>query len=558
MKALNLRSMSRIMALAMMFIVSFTSCSDNEEGSVPVFPELKEINCDANETAEISFEANLDWEISSNAGWCKFINGEFSEGAMNGKAGKQTLTISVSADGQNYNDDATADITLKMTNLSQVIYKVKRAKREYADLLVTDEEGNKYDKTHPLTIKGNGNSTVYTIVKAQAEAGMEIGFYAPAWLDFTVDEEGTYRFTFKYNNSEGLNPKYPIEEGEHHIVFMTKDAETANTDKIRKVEIPLIYEGMQEDAIIIDPAYTSVAVSANGQTISDGETTSSELTSTITVRGDEFKVVAFARTDKGSEEYEYDFSGNGNVDWINITTDNDKVTLKAEENNDGKEREGVVMAFPIAVYNTIQNDLQAKIIDSETNEIYTQYNTNIVAVLKQDKKKEKADRITFGVDYYYMPEPEDPTAIAIKSLSANKDELSLPVLKDLKDEAGIVEYGVVNNNVWKITIPKAEAAAYLYRDDTHCMLLLIEGIGMADGQEVVARESNTCVNGRTITGSVVEGAGFDAKPRNITAFGLYFVDAERYDNSYQLVVKGVDEDGNEVIDALCIIEIAEE
>ncbi len=558
MKALNLRSISWSVALAMMFIVSFAGCSDEEENSVaPVFPGLENINCGVDETAEISFDANLDWEISSNEGWCKFKNGEFLESIMNGKAGKQTLTISVSADGQNHNDDAIAEITLKMAGQSQVIYKVKRAKKEYVDLTVTDEEGNVYDATHPLTIKGNGSFVAYTIVKARAEAGMEIGFYVPDWLDYTVDEEGIYRFTFKNNNSEGLNPKYPIEQGEYHIVFMTKDAETANTDKIRKVEIPLIYEGMQDDAIIIDPAYTSVVVSANGQAISDGETTSSQLTSTITARGDDFKVVAFTRTDKGSEEYEYNFSGNGNVDWIKITTDNDRVTLKVEENNDGEEREGVVMAFPIAVYNAIQNDLHAKIIDPETNEIYAQYNTNIVAVLKQDKKKEKADRITFGVDYYYMPEPDDPTAIAIKSLAANKDISYLPVLKDLKGQAGIEEYGVVENNVWKITIPKAEAATYSYEDETHCMLLLIEGIGMADEQKVEAKSSNSYANGRTITGSVVEGSGFNAQSRNITAFGFYFVDAERYENNYQLVVKGVDEDGNEVIDALCIIEIAE-
>lgn len=33
-----------------------------------------------------------------------------------------------SADGQNYNEDAVAEITLKMGNASQVIYKVTRAK----------------------------------------------------------------------------------------------------------------------------------------------------------------------------------------------------------------------------------------------------------------------------------------------------------------------------------------------------------------------------------------------------------------------------------------------
>ena len=49
MKALNLKSMSWIMALAMMLIVSFSGCSDDNEGSggitAPTFPELKETNC---------------------------------------------------------------------------------------------------------------------------------------------------------------------------------------------------------------------------------------------------------------------------------------------------------------------------------------------------------------------------------------------------------------------------------------------------------------------------------------------------------------------------------
>ena len=56
MKIAELKSMSRIMALAMMIIATFTACSDDDgEGNKPiVFPELKNINCAAGETAEIS------------------------------------------------------------------------------------------------------------------------------------------------------------------------------------------------------------------------------------------------------------------------------------------------------------------------------------------------------------------------------------------------------------------------------------------------------------------------------------------------------------------------
>ena len=104
------------MALAMMIIATFTACSDDDgEGNKPiVFPELKNINCAAGETAEISFETTADWELSSSAGWCKFQNGEFLESLIYGKAGKQTVTIATSADGQSHNEDAVAEITLKI------------------------------------------------------------------------------------------------------------------------------------------------------------------------------------------------------------------------------------------------------------------------------------------------------------------------------------------------------------------------------------------------------------------------------------------------------------
>ena len=116
MKIAELKSMSRIMALAMMIIATFTACSDDDgEGNKPiVFPELKNINCAAGETAEISFETTADWELSSSAGWCKFQNGEFLESLIYGKAGKQTVTIATSADGQSHNEDAVAEITLKI------------------------------------------------------------------------------------------------------------------------------------------------------------------------------------------------------------------------------------------------------------------------------------------------------------------------------------------------------------------------------------------------------------------------------------------------------------
>lgn len=548
MKALNLKSMSWIMALAMMFIVSFTGCSDDdgEDGGpiAPVFPELKETNCGANETTEISFEANLDWEISSNAGWCKFINGEISESIMSGKAGKQTIKIAVSADGQNYNDDAIAEITLKMGEKSQVIYKIKRAKKEYSDLVITDEEGNVYDAEHPLTIKGNNISIpIYTSLKAQAEDGMEIGFTNPEWLTYRINEEtGMYEFTFNTDNEEGLNIKYPIAQGNGVLVFATADAETAKTDKIRKVEIPLIYEGVQADAIGISPTHMNVIVKPDGQSIISGETTSSKLVSTIIARNDEFHIIEFVQTYNSAEgAYTYDFSDDGNVDWVQSvigTGENkDKITLTVESNEGADEREAIVMVFPKVIYDKIKEDLAGNIL--KDGDIKTIYNTNIMSTLKQEKEEIQAERITFKAQYAYMP------GDGMMDIGSN---MMMPVrIEDLKESENVSDYNVENNNVWKAIIPKDLSEMCTSNE----MVLCVEGIGMATGQYVTENSSISDVHGETVTGS-----GYDENWQSIqiTGWGIYFDNPASYSGNYQLVVKG--EDGKTL--ALCIIEIAAE
>ena len=548
MKALNLKSMSWIMALAMMFIVSFTGCSDDdgEDGGpiAPVFPELKETNCGANETTEISFEANLDWEISSNAGWCKFINGEISESIMSGKAGKQTIKIAVSADGQNYNDDAIAEITLKMGEKSQVIYKIKRAKKEYSDLVITDEEGNVYDAEHPLTIKGNNISIpIYTSLKAQAEDGMEIGFTNPEWLTYRINEEtGMYEFTFNTDNEEGLNIKYPIAQGNGVLVFATADAETAKTDKIRKVEIPLIYEGVQADAIGISPTHMNVIVKPDGQSIISGETTSSELVSTIIARNDEFHIIEFVQTYNSAEgAYTYDFSDDGDVDWVQSvigTGENkDKITLTVESNEGADEREAIVMVFPKVIYDKIKEDLAGNIL--KDGDIKTIYNTNIMSTLKQEKEEIQAERITFKAQYAYMP------GDGMMDIESN---MMMSVrIEDLKESENVSDYNVENNNVWKAIIPKDLSEMCTSNE----MVLCVEGIDMATGQYVTENSSISDVHGETVTGS-----GYDENWQSIqiTGWGIYFDNPASYSGNYQLVVKG--EDGKTL--ALCIIEIAAE
>lgn len=559
MKITELKSMSLIMVLAMMIMTAFTACSDddNEGNKTVVFPELANISSAAGETTELSFEASADWELSSNAGWCKFQNGEFLESLIYGKAGKQTVTIMTSADGQNYNEDAVAEITLKMGNASQVIYKVTRAKREYADLVVSDEAGNIYDRTHPLTIKGNtATSPVYTVIKAQAESGVKIGFTNPEWLSYVIDEKaGTYQFTFNTANTSGLNPKYPITGNSYTLTFVTEDATTAKTDKVRKVEIPVVYEGLQRDAIGISPTYLNALASVTGKELSDDTGILEQMQSTVTVYNDEFETVIFAATkkinDEGEEEFTYDF--NTTVNWLHAVTgtgsNKDKVTVTADTNRETAERAATVMIFPKAVYDEIKGDWAGNLIDESTGDIKASYAGNIMTSITQEGWQEQGERIGFQALFMYAYDYDQTGFRNIKDFF----EGTVIKFEDLKNSDGVGDYNVTKNNVWKAIIPKSLLKRFdeVGEPGHGPGKVIFEPVDAATDQEVTEKTSYTDISSEKMAG---QAWSQDArKILRISGLGISFDNTsyETYDNNYQLVVKGE----NDEILALCIVEV---
>lgn len=559
MKITELKSMSLIMVLAMMIMTAFTACSDddNEGNKTVVFPELANISSAAGETTELSFEASADWELSSNAGWCKFQNGEFLESLIYGKTGKQTVTIMTSADGQNYNEDAVAEITLKMGNASQVIYKVTRAKREYADLVVSDEAGNIYDRTHPLTIKGNtATSPVYTVIKAQAESGVKIGFTNPEWLSYVIDEKaGTYQFTFNTANTSGLNPKYPITGNSYTLTFVTEDATTAKTDKVRKVEIPVVYEGLQRDAIGISPTYLNALASVTGEELSDDTGILEQMQSTVTVYNDEFETVIFAATKEvnaeGEEEFTYDF--NTTVDWLHAVTgtgsNKDKVTVTADTNRETAERAATVMIFPKAVYDKIKGDWAGNLIDESTGDIKASYAGNIMTSITQEGWQEQGDRISFRALFMYAYDYDQTGFRNIKDFF----EGTVIKFEDLKNSENVGDYNVTENNVWKAIIPKSLLKRFdeVGEPGHGPGKVIFEPVDAATDQEVTEKTSYTDISSEKMAG---QAWSQDArKILRISGLGISFDNTsyETYDNNYQLVVKGE----NDEILALCIVEV---
>lgn len=423
MKNLKKMSVKFYLMLALSAVAVLAGCKDDEEVVTPQFPDLKEQTVTLTETTDengnnvfsasldITFSANLDWTLKSDAAWCRFVNGEIKETTASGKAGDQTLKVEISDASWNYTSADVAQITLSMASQEQVIYKITRGMREYQNLVVTNEAGDiSYSSSTPLEIKGNNANVVTTSLRASAEAGMEIGLQYPEWLTMSINQEtGAYDFTF---NTESENDiRYPIENTGDVISFYTSDAETAETDKVRRIDIPVSYEGFDKRALVIQSAHNGLSVDADG-TINIEEEQVESVSSTIIANSNDFEILKGLQTKKYDDpenpnlgfSYTYDFDTNINLDWIEVSepTDDGVVTLSVKANDTEEDREAIVVLLPRALAEecgTNYNDyllIADGDVDDEGNpldnvgDLKPEFNTFTMASLTQEGKKDES------------------------------------------------------------------------------------------------------------------------------------------------------------------------
>lgn len=423
MKNLKKMSVKFYLMLALSAVAVLAGCKDDEEVVTPQFPDLKEQTVTLTETTDengnnvfsasldITFSANLDWTLKSDAAWCRFVNGEIKETTASGKAGDQTLKVEISDESWNYTSADVAQITLSMASQEQVIYKITRGMREYQNLVVTNEAGDiSYSSSTPLEIKGNNANVVTTSLRASAEAGMKIGLHYPEWLTMSINQEtGAYDFTF---NTESENDiRYPIENTGDVISFYTSDAETAETDKVRRIDIPVSYEGFDKRALVIQSAHNGLSVDADG-TINIEEEQVESVSSTIIANSNDFEILKGLQTKKYDDpenpnlgfSYTYDFDTNINLDWIEVSepTDDGVVTLSVKANDTEEDREAIVVLLPRALAEecgTNYNDyllIADGDVDDEGNpldnvgDLKPEFNTFTMASLTQEGKKDES------------------------------------------------------------------------------------------------------------------------------------------------------------------------
>ena len=330
--------------------INMIACSSEKEEILPEFPTVQTINAVANSEETFSFNANMDWRLSSNKTWCTLASAEMEGQNISGKAGSQTVTIKISDVGLTF-DDAKATLTLSMGTESQVAAEVIRAGKQY-ELKVYDLEGN--------------------VINSVA-IGIE------ATIDFSVEANFEFAATAYSKWLEVISETDKNNPGKKNITLIVKDEYLknpladgnitfSNSDGSISFPVVVTYAGM--DPTRIEMVSNDVetystwnwVVSMDGQTF----TKKNDMTSTIDeVNGAmKFHITALndAYTPVFMEEYngEYYFDA---AEWIHLEQVGETATLTVDASD--RARNGIVMVFPNAVYNEIKNDLVGHIIDAE-------------------------------------------------------------------------------------------------------------------------------------------------------------------------------------------------
>lgn len=367
--------------ISLLMAFAVTACDDDDNDVVNVtFPEKQTIGGAVNETKSLTFDAVADWTLTSSTTWCYFITEEtpaakaaegVKEYAISGKAGKQTVTIGISEEGQEYDQATVASIIIRMNGQEAVLAEVTR---------------NAAGRTFKLYKKGEGDAWV----EVSAEEGIEAGYdnfiqykaeanfrfaatNRPEWLSI---EGGSIVGTTNQAVLFGIKvienrPDFSKYAQKGNLNFQDEEGKSVFTYAVD-------YKGMNPEAMSYEgPKQWNWEVSLDGksfiqtnQGISGGSESSSYnkfVEFTITALNDQFYPIYVEEyTDfQGNPGYEYflaDESAWMKLEVKDAKTGKARVTVSQldPEQSDIEERTGYVFAFPKALYDKIAEDPENK------------------------------------------------------------------------------------------------------------------------------------------------------------------------------------------------------
>lgn len=244
-----------LVLMALVSVSVFTACSsDDDDALTPVFPQVQTIAGAAGDELDFTFDANMNWSLSSSAIWCKLVQGDNTAFVLNGAAGKQTVKVKLTADEES-KEMSVAQLYLTMGGQKISVAEVSRSAAGYElKVYVKTSENEEIDVTKTgLTVgyKNIAGQPIYNKFYVKSNYRFAVT-NTPAWVDIeggfmvgTPNNEAEGGIAFKEN--AGLSAKYAITKDDNYtITFTSEDGKAA-------VTVPVIFDGMTAD--IMDITY---------------------------------------------------------------------------------------------------------------------------------------------------------------------------------------------------------------------------------------------------------------------------------------------------------------
>ena len=361
------------MTLLMLCCVT-TACNDDDETATAVsFPQKQKIGGEVGDTKELTFDAVADWQLASSATWCRFVTETGEEFSLAGKAGSQTVTLKISAEGQDYGDNVSvATLSLFMGGQEAVIAEVVRNAKAY-QLKV-------YKKVK------KGDSDAEELVELGKDEPMVAGY--DSYLSYVV------KANFRFAATD--RPEWLIIEGNSVVGAPNVDALVnlqvpASSVYAKKQQngtlsfqdeagkafysFPVSYAGMAKEAIRIagpsnDPWNWEVAL--DGQTFSKTSISGAESTETtstfrkfveynVTAFNDDYEALFVEKVEQATGDFTFvtnldePVSEEQPASWMHMEKKGNGVTRITVDASD-KEREGYIFIFPKVLYDKVAID----------------------------------------------------------------------------------------------------------------------------------------------------------------------------------------------------------
>lgn len=348
---------------------------EEPKNEAPVFPtEVIEKNVEAGETVELTFAANLDWELSIPASeqtkyWLDDAGMPASK--VSGKAGNQTVSVVFSED-EYYDENVLCNVTLTMGGQSKVIAKLTRLAINRSLEVYTAEKSDwsfkstyGTEKATALELTTFTGDVTYTL-PIQVVANYDWSLALPEWCEGAIKD------------AESLSGK----AGQVVEVLLTgklSEAVKAGATGFAKF-IDAADNAKSEDLALSLPAFENRIEFTEPATMdfaADGTASHPTLAYVLGMKG--FVVKAL--------EYDGTWHATSFADWVTATVDPESATqdilqqvaftLSVSENT-GSDRVADLFVFPASMANVKVEDLCNPNKCDEFNDEYAPYHVGRV------------------------------------------------------------------------------------------------------------------------------------------------------------------------------------